>query len=76
MSHFSQAIRVGQLDVAEFRHPLFPGVIVATTVCDLGHNTAFVLNASDVQLDMVRAEWTGVAHWFAGTEYNNVRELP
>ncbi len=75
MSHFASVVRRGQLDVSEYRDPSFPGVIVATTVCDSGHRTAFVLGADDVQLEIIRAEWTDVEHWFAGRDYNSIREL-
>jgi hypothetical protein len=75
VSHFASVVIRGQLDVSEYRDPLFPGVIVATTVCDFGHQTAFVLHADDVKLEIIRAEWVDVEHWFASADYNSVREL-
>jgi hypothetical protein len=75
-SHFAGALARGEIYVEEYRHELFPHVIVAATTCDLGHATAIVLHASEIELEMIRAEWASVVHWFAGDDYNSVKEVP
>jgi hypothetical protein len=41
-NHFDPTIARGELNVQEYRHPLFPHVVVGVTRCDAGCVAAFV----------------------------------
>ncbi|MDB5093906.1 MAG: hypothetical protein JWO85_2007 [Candidatus Eremiobacteraeota bacterium] len=75
-NHFAPTIARGELNVQEYRHPLFPYVVVSVTRCDAGCLAAFVTGSrSSVELEMIRFEWPDVVHWYAGPDYDGLAAL-
>ena len=75
-NHFAPTIARGELNVEEYRHPLFPYVVVSLTRCDAGCLAAFVTGSpSDVALEMIRHEWPDVVDWYAGRDYESLIPL-
>ena len=75
-NHFTPTIARGEVSVEEYRHPLFRRVVVSVTRCDAGCLAAFLIGSpSDVELEMIRLEWSHVAHWYAGPDYESLVPL-
>jgi hypothetical protein len=75
-NHFAPTIARGELAVQEFRHPLFPNVVVSVTRCDAGCLAGFVTGArSSIEPEMIRLEWPDVVHWYPGPDYDGLLPL-